>query len=71
VCNDNPTDIALIKPYSSDPLFQSLEEIGDDFKVLISKKKNDKINIKLNSRLLITDEYGTLSRCVFCDCSLT
>lgn len=57
-------DLTIVRPYTEDPLYSTLLSLNaDDMKLLSKSNKDDKMNFKLKSRLLIEEENSIVSRC--------
>ena len=60
---DNSEKLAQVLPLFNDPLYQVLEKMKGDLKLLLKSDKEDRLNFKLKTRLLIEDENPVASRC--------
>jgi hypothetical protein len=64
---DNKETLKIVSPVHEDPLYCTLLKVSEDIKDITKKIKEEKINFKLKSRLLIEEENPIVSRCGDCN----
>ena len=68
---DQPEKLTVKVPYTEDPLYEEFLQLSQPcLKVFAKSAKDDKMNIKLKSRLLIEEKNPVVSRCGDCNCIL-
>lgn len=68
---DKPELLTVKVPYNEDPLYEELLALSQDcLKVLAKSVKDDRMNFKLKSRLLIEEKNPVVTRCGECNCIL-
>jgi hypothetical protein len=67
--------LTIIKPATEDPLFKEIFALSEQTLKTFAKKdtskREEKLNVRLKSRLLIEDTNAILSRCTDCQCIIS
>jgi len=67
--------LTIIKPATEDPLYKEIFALSQptlkNFAKKDTSKKEERLNVRLKSRLLIEDTNVILSRCTDCQCIIS